>query len=281
MAAVSPKVTLVIPAFNNAAVVGDTLRSVLAQTYENVEVIVADHGSTDDTLVEIRKFEGDPRVTVLTTEPGGGAVRNWNRVSEAATGDLIKLVCADDLVYPECVSRQVAAFEPGVVMVASRRDVIDARGAIILKSRGLQGGWGRKPGCDAIRQTVRQGTNIFGEPACVMFATDALRAVDWWDDTAHYLIDEETYAKVLLRGDFVGLPTTDAAFRIASDQWSVRLARRQSAEATRFHRDFARAHPGILSRADVVIGNTRARVLALARRAAYVVLKVRMKGDPT
>lgn len=276
MTQASPKVSLVVPAFNNAGVVGETLRSVLAQTYGNFEVIVADHGSSDDTLAEVRAFEVDPRVTVLTTEPGGGAVRNWNRVSEAATGEFIKLVCADDLIYPECVSRQVAAFAPGVVMVSSRRDVIDARGAVILKGRGLQGGHGRKPGRDAIRQTIRLGTNVFGEPACVMFRRADLRAVGWWDDVAHYLIDEETYAKVLLRGDFVGLPTTDAAFRIASDQWSVRLARRQATEATIFHKRFAAEHPGVASRADVLLGNVRARLLALARRAAYVALKVRL-----
>ena len=88
-------------------------------------------------------------------------------------GELVKLVCGDDIIYPDCLRLQVEAMDanPSVVLVASRRDLIDARGAIIIASRGLAGLAGRVPGRMAARHTVVAGSNVFGEPACVLIYT--------------------------------------------------------------------------------------------------------------
>ena len=101
-------VSVVIPSFQNAGTLARTLESVLSQTYTDLEVIVADHSSTDGSLEVARSFEHDPRVRVLSTPAGGGAERNWNRVTDEATGSLIKLVCADDVLYPTLIERQVS-----------------------------------------------------------------------------------------------------------------------------------------------------------------------------
>jgi glycosyltransferase involved in cell wall biosynthesis len=136
---------VVIPTYNNAAYLMDTLESVLAQDYDDFEVIVADHSSTDGTAVLLQRYAEHPRVRLLTTEAGGGALRNWNRVSQAATGELLKLVCGDDLLAPTALSQQVAAFDAHstAVLVAAQRDIVDAHGRPIVRGRGLAGlkGW--------------------------------------------------------------------------------------------------------------------------------------------
>lgn len=272
--------SIVIPAYNNADFIAETVRSVLNQSYPNLEVVIADHASKDSTLEILREFESDPRVRVLTTPSGGGAVRNWNRVTEEATGDFVKLVCGDDILYPTCVEQQVSAFEPGVDMVAARRDIVDADGRMIMRNRGLPRLIGRFSGRAALRRTVREGTNVFGEPASVMFRRDSLAAVGNWDAVEHFLLDEATYASVLVTSDVVGIADSLGAFRVSGTQWSVRLANSQAEEAIGFHDRLAEAHPGLLSRFDLFLGSVRARLSALGRRVVYLWLAKRMVKEP-
>lgn len=273
-----PLVSIVIPAYNNADYLDDTMKSVLGQTYTNLEVIVSDHASTDDTWAVMQRYSSDPRVTLLHTEGGGGALRNWNRVSQAATGELIKLVCGDDLLYPTIVAQQVAALvsTPGAVLAASPRDIVDANGVPVLKDRGLAGLTGVHDGTVAVRKTVTQGTNIFGEPGCVLMRRSVLEKVGWWDSRWPYLIDETSYSLVLLEGKFVGVPGSLAGFRISDSQWSVRLVNEQAEQAIGFHNWMAQTRPDVVSGLDRRIGNTRARIMAQVRRLAYLWLGRRM-----
>ncbi|WP_232818942.1 glycosyltransferase [Homoserinimonas sp. OAct 916] len=278
-----PQVSVVIPAFNNEQFLVETIETVLGQDYPNFELIIADHCSTDGTAAIMHRYADDPRVRLFQTEAGGGAERNWNRVSRAANGTYLKLVCGDDLLYPGILTAQVAALQqhPEAVLAASPRDILDAAGKKLIRDRGLAGLVGRHSGDTAIRRTVRQGTNIFGEPGCVLIRLDALRAAGWWSTAATYLIDEATYVAVLGHGDFVGVPTTLAGFRVSAGQWSVQLARQQAAQVVAFHGELRRALPETISRADVRVGNARARVLALSRRLAYRVLAHRASGPTT
>ena len=275
----STLVSIVVPAYNNADYIAETMESVLAQTHRELEVVVADHSSTDGTWEVLQRFAGDPRVRLLTTPAGGGAKANWDRVSREATGDWVKLVCGDDLLRPTAVAEQLAAAEaaPGTVMVASQRDVVDAVGAPVVSGRGLGRLRGRVPGLQAVRATVRAGTNLFGEPACVLLRRDVLARVGFWDDgEGGYYIDAATYARVLAHGDLVALPRTLAAFRVNAGQWSVRLVGQQAQQAATFHAAVAAREPGLLSRLDVAVGDARAVLLALARRAVYLWLGRRM-----
>lgn len=274
----APLVSIVIPAYNNADFLDDTMASVLGQSYRNLEVIVADHGSTDETWTVMKGYESDPRVTLLRTEAGGGALRNWNRVSQAATGEFIKLVCGDDLLYPTIVEAQVAALtaEVTAVLAASPRDIVDANGVPVIKNRGLAGMVGLHDGSAAIRKTVTQGSNIFGEPGCVLMRRSTLAQVGWWDSRWPYLIDEATYARVLLEGRFVGVRGSLAGFRVSDNQWSVRLLADQAAQAMSFHSWMRETRPDVLSGVDVLVGNFRARVMGQVRRLAYIWLGRRM-----
>jgi glycosyltransferase involved in cell wall biosynthesis len=276
----TPTVSVVVPSYNNADYIQRTMDSILAQTHTDLEIIVSDHSSTDATWELLQPYRKDPRVKLLQTSAGGGASANWNRVSRAATGDYIKLVCGDDLIYPDLVRQQLAALESNsaATLTASARDLVDANDSAIVRNRGLAGLKGQVSGRTAIRRTVVAGSNIFGEPACVMMRRTTLEKVGWWDSSFPYLIDETTYARVLLEGDFVAVPRALAAFRISDSQWSVRLARSQSAQAAGFHRWIFVESPGIINRFDLVRGDLAARLTALTRRLAYIVLRRRMRG---
>ena len=69
-----------------------------------------------------------------------------------------------------------------------------------------------------------------------------------------------------------------AGFRVSNEQWSVQLMRSQAAQAKQFHRALAAEHPGLLSQSDVRRGNLMASITALGRRAAYLLLRRRMRA---
>lgn len=275
-----PRLSVVIPAYNNADYIAQTVNSVLAQDYSDFELIIADHSSTDETMAILETYAADPRVTLLSTPAGGGAPRNWTRVTDAATGELLKLVCGDDLLYPGALSAQVAAFDEvdDVVMVASRRDIVDASGRPFIEARGLTGLRGTMDGASAVRASIRAGTNLFGEPACVMVRRDVLMAAGGWDGRFPYLIDQASYSAVLLRGRFTALPQPAAAFRVNDGQWSVTLSRSQATQAREFHASVRAAHPTVVSSGDVRLGNARASINALLRRLVYVVFGRRLRA---
>ena len=276
----TPRVSVVVPAYNNAPFIQATVDSVLAQTYGDFELVVADHSSTDSTWDLLQRYAADPRVRLLRTAAGGGAERNWNRVTDEATGELVKLVCGDDLLYPEMLTRQVSAFDAagdGVAMVASPRDIVDAAGRPVVRNLGLGRLTGRVPGRVALRRSVLAGANIFGEPCCVLLRRRVLTAIGGWHGTPGFLIDQATYCRSLLRGDLVATPGPLAAFRVSAGQWSVRLAAEQARSAAEMHRQLAEMSPGLLSAADVRRGNAMATLRAAQRRLVYLYLGRRMR----
>ena len=104
-----PHVSVVVPVFNSASYIAGALRSVFAQTFADIEVIVVDDGSEDrDALIEaLAEFEG--RIQYVRQENGGPAKARNTGVSRA-TAELVAFLDADDEWLPEKLARQVQYF---------------------------------------------------------------------------------------------------------------------------------------------------------------------------
>ncbi|HET7457548.1 MAG TPA: glycosyltransferase family 2 protein [Gemmatimonadaceae bacterium] len=114
MAFVSDLVSVVIPTYNAAPWIGAAVAAAFAQDHAPTEVIVADNGSTDDTI-EVAKASGAVRV-VNAERRGPSAARNAGL--DAARGEFVQFLDADDLLAPGKVSRQLAALRAGTADVA-------------------------------------------------------------------------------------------------------------------------------------------------------------------
>src|SRR5450756_1370449 len=159
-------------------------------------------------------------------------------------------------------------------------DSVGVRGRACVQQRGIHPGDGAlapRPDVLGLRRSILAGGNIFGEPMCVMMRRETLAQTGWWNDSQPYYIDLGTYVQALVRGTFVALPESLAAFRVSDTQWSFRLANEQRKQAARFHARIRAEHPQVVSRADVTIGDTMAAVAALRRRVAYLWLGRRMQ----
>ncbi len=108
MAPVLSRVTVLIPAYNASHLVGDAIRSALSQTYQDLEILVVDDGSTDDTADQARSF-GSP-VQALSVSHGGLASAR-NHGMRAASGELIVFLDADDVLEESLVARAVGFLE--------------------------------------------------------------------------------------------------------------------------------------------------------------------------
>lgn len=112
-----PLVSILIPCYNAAPWLADTLRSALAQTWPRIEVIVVDDGSTDDSLTVARQFAA-PNVQILT-QSNQGASTARNLALAEAQGDIIQYLDADDLLAPDKIAQQMSQLLAAPTTVAS------------------------------------------------------------------------------------------------------------------------------------------------------------------
>jgi hypothetical protein len=124
---IEPRVSVIIPTYNHARYVGQAIESVLGQTYGDIEVIVVDDGSTDDTRMVVQRF-GDRVRYVWQENRGLSGARNTGL--REASGQVIALLDADDLYEPTFLCRIVMAFEanPNADAVYCGYRFVDASG---------------------------------------------------------------------------------------------------------------------------------------------------------
>lgn len=104
------KVSIITATYNSAATIADTLQSLNAQSYQDIEYIIIDGASKDNTVDVIK--QQCPRVTTIISEPDKGIYDALNKGIEAATGDIIGFLHSDDLfAYPEAVKDIVEQFQ--------------------------------------------------------------------------------------------------------------------------------------------------------------------------
>jgi glycosyltransferase involved in cell wall biosynthesis len=120
-------VSVVIPAYNAADTLPETLESLIAQSFDDFEAIVVDDGSSDDTA-EVAAASGDPRVRVLSVR-NGGVARARNHGIAATNGTYVAFLDADDLWHPEKLELQVQALraDPAAGFCVTGATRIDAQ----------------------------------------------------------------------------------------------------------------------------------------------------------
>ena len=124
-----PLVCICIPTYNAAPTIGETLASILAQTYSNLVVHVSDNASTDDTLKVVESL-ADSRVTIHRFDENIGGEGNFNRCIELAEGIYTAIFHADDIYETDMVAKQVAFLEehPKAGAVFAGASLIDGAG---------------------------------------------------------------------------------------------------------------------------------------------------------
>lgn len=240
-----PRVSLCIPAYQAERYLRETLDSCLAQDYPDFEVVVVDNNSSDGTR-EILETVKDERVRVIRNETTLPVVENWNLAVRMSRGEFVKVVCADDILDPDCVAAQSAILgdSPDVALVSSRIDFIDAEGQLLRRARGLGGIVGRQSGERVVRQLVRTGSYPVGPAVAVMFRREDFDRTGGFGGDLVLTNDIDLWVRLLRCGDFFGVAKTLGALRFTIGSLTSSMSMRsQLAQRSEFVRRLA-ADPG-------------------------------------
>lgn len=232
------KVSIVIPAYNKAALTVKTVESALKQTYKNIEVIVVDDGSTDNTQQLLYPYISSNRIKYFHKE-NGGACSARNVGIKLSTGDYIALIDCDDIYLPEKIELSINYLEnnPDFGFVYTRAYFIDEQDSILREypnRKIIHSGWIAKQlllrnfipnSTVVVRKKYFEKTGLFDES--VFIPAD-------WD---MWLRLSENY-----KSGYINLPLT--RYRISSNYTLNNLEQSEREEAVILEKAFKR-NPGI------------------------------------
>jgi glycosyltransferase involved in cell wall biosynthesis len=173
MAAVSVAIT----AYNSEPWVGEAVRSALDQTMSDIEVVVVDDASTDNTYAVVAAID-DTRLRLYRNSTNVGEAGNWNRTVSLCRSPFVKLLCSDDVLHPECLEKMTEPFSHATVgMVFSRRKIVGdrARAEFYGSAHGYLGELREiNNGRELFELQMRRGFdgNWIGEPSNVMLRSE-------------------------------------------------------------------------------------------------------------
>ena len=228
-----PVVSICIPTFNGAAWIRGAIESALAQDFSDLEVIVCDDASSDDTVALARRVH-DSRVRVVAYRDRVGMARNWNRSVMASKGAYIKFLMQDDTLAPGCVRRMLEVFKesPDVGLVFCGRNLAldepDDPASVLFAQRfgELHSRLGPLKRDNDGRTLVskmrldRFRDNMIGEPTAVMVTREALVELGLFNVQLRQLTDLEMWLRIAhsYRVGFIGEPL--ATFRVHANSAS-------------------------------------------------------------
>jgi glycosyltransferase involved in cell wall biosynthesis len=225
---IRPLVSICVPTFNGQRHIRETLQSALEQDYENFEIVVSDGGSTDGTL-EVLEALNSPRIKIFHHLGERTAAGNWNNAVGQSGGELVKLLCQDDLLEPDCLSLQVAALlsEPAASFCWGERRVATDGGRVLrgLPRQAVPDGHSF---ADGLPLVIESGTNPFGEPFAVLFRRSSFDEVGGFH--GRYLIDFEMWLRLWQVGPFVSSEGVSGTFRLSRQSWSRLIGASQAEE---------------------------------------------------
>lgn len=218
----APKVSVVVTTFNNKRYIAETVSSVLAQTFRDLEVIVVDDGSSDGTAELIHGEFGD-QVRYIYQENGGSAVAR-NAGIRIAHGEFVAFLDGDDVSLPERLELQVEALDehPEVGLVYSNIAVIDSQGG----GGQARGGTSRYLSGPVFEQIIIKNFIPF---STIMVRRDDLCAVGMFDETLRSSEDWEMLIRLSRRTQFLYIDRPLVKYRVHQNSKGAHIPDKQRA----------------------------------------------------
>jgi glycosyltransferase involved in cell wall biosynthesis len=198
-----PKVSIITPSFNQGQFLEASIRSVLEQDYPNIEYILVDGGSKDESVDIIKKYQA--RLAWWVSEKDKGHADALNKGFSQATGEILAWLNSDDIYFPTAVSEAVSILKshPEVGMVYGDADLIDDSGTNVGQFASKQTGY---------RQMLRGSVHI--PQATTFFRADLWRQVGSLDLSLFFSFDYDFWVRLAKVSQLLYVPKRWAKFRI-------------------------------------------------------------------
>jgi predicted O-linked N-acetylglucosamine transferase (SPINDLY family)/GT2 family glycosyltransferase len=210
----SPLVSVCIPTYNGGKFLSEAISSIFNQTYPNLEIIVSDDNSTDDTVRIAKSFQENSKLEFFVLEHKQyGLSQNWNFCISQAKGKYIKFVFQDDLLEPTAIEKMVELAEQDneIGLVFSPRTLFTTAGdnyydSSLLENHGakdIHKGWSNLKLIQS-GQDLLQDPNIFnysinkiGEPTTVLIKKEMFDRVGLFNSELCQLVDLEMWLRII------------------------------------------------------------------------------------
>jgi len=233
-------ISVVVPLYNGAAYIEQTLQSALAQTLPPDEIIVVDDGSTDDGPEIVRRIAAEHPIRLLE-KPNGGQSSARNHGVAHAHGDLIALLDHDDIWYPHHLATLVQPFRTAEVMRVgwsySNLDRVDRSGR--MQVRSFLSALGTAHPKRSLHDCL--GQDMFILPTASLIDRKAFLEVGGFDERLSGYEDDDLFLRLFLAGyENIYIDAALSQWRIFSDSasYSPRMARSRRIYADKLLRQF-------------------------------------------
>ena len=183
-------VTIVTPSYNQGQFIEDTIKSVLNQTYKNIQYIVVDGASKDNTMEVVERYRD--KIDIVISEPDKGQTDAINKGFKLAKGELVGWINSDDMLYPYCVEEIVKLYKQnpdGAIFYGTTIDKIDAKNNHIEY-------WSNK--IESRDRLLKKNYDV-SQPGS-FYRKDILEKVDYLDESIYYCMDLDLFLKLLQYG---------------------------------------------------------------------------------
>jgi len=182
----NPKISIVTPSFNQGQFIEGTILSVLSQTYRNIQYIVVDGCSTDNTMDIVNKYRD--RINIIIHEQDEGQTDAINKGFKLANGELVGWLNSDDILYPNCIEKIVDLYldkPDGSVYYNAAIEIIDAKSSVVNKYRRIIPN--RNHLLEINYDIVQQGS---------FYKRELVEKVNYLDEKEHFCMDLDLWLKL-------------------------------------------------------------------------------------
>ena len=187
----SPLVSVIIPAYNAEKYIERTIHSVLLQNYENIEIIVIDDGSTDNTATVVKKLANEDKRLHYVHQQNGGVSSARNHGYKLSKGEYLAFLDADDIWLPNNVSKKLAHLQdnPDVGLVHSDAMVIDENDNSLNETKKGKSGW-------ILDDLLLWNGTCIPAPSSILVKREVVDSVGGFDTSLSTAADQEFFFRV-------------------------------------------------------------------------------------
>lgn len=199
-----PKISIITPSFNYGDYLEQTIRSVLLQNYPNLEYIIIDGGSTDDTINIIKQYE--PWVSYWVSETDSGQSEAINKGIRRATGEWIAWINADDIYFPDTLKTIASIIKENkttswvvgsTVFIDNDFNEIGNFQTKLYSTRSGDKAYQKRSWLDYVCYR-RAGINL-PQPSS-FWKLEVVVKAGYLDESLHFAMDRELYGRLAMQG---------------------------------------------------------------------------------
>ncbi len=224
-------ISVIIPVFNGAKTIKETIDSILNQIFQNLELIIIDDGSKDTTLEVVKSFS-DSRIKVFSY-PNAGLSASRNRGISQAKGEYISFIDADDLWTPDKLESQWKALQknPQAAIAYSWTDYIDESSKFIKSGRRI------KVNGDAFSKLLL--INFLENGSNPLIRQEAFEKIGGFDESLLAAEDIDMWLRLAANYEFVCVEKPQILYRVSTSSMSTNLKRQETASLKVMERAFS------------------------------------------